>query len=128
MFSWVAISVVLALTSDKPADYMSAIGSTCLAVAAYFSGAVAKMMGVVANARHHQFGNKAVTIASAPFTDLCFALALAAVGTLTAPSILNSLGSAGAGVACSMLLGAIGLCIVAIMPTAYRLSASSPQL
>lgn len=127
LFGWVAISVLLALTSDKPADYQGAASAAGLAIAAFFSGVVAKMVGVIASARQHQFGNNAVTIASAPFTDLCFALALAISGAAAAPTLLGLFGGAGAGVACSMLLGAVGLCVAAIMPTAYRLSAPSPQ-
>ena len=128
MFIWVAISVVLALTSGEPADHMSAVSTMCLAVITYFSGVVAKMMGVVANARQLQVSNKAVTGASASLTDLCFALALAVVGSITAPTILTLLGSAETGIACSVLLGTIGLCVAAIMPTAYRLRSPSPQL
>ena len=128
MFIWVIITVGLALASGDTADYMTAVSTMCLAVSAYFSGVVAKMMGVVANARQLQFSSKTVTSASSSFTDLCFALSLAAVGTLAAPTILNLLGSAEVGVACSVLLGVIGLCVVAIMPTAYRLSASNPQV
>jgi hypothetical protein len=127
LFGWVAISVLLAMTSDKPADYQGAASMAGLAIAAYFSGVVAKMMAGIASARQHQFGNNAVTIASAPFTDLCFALALAISGAVAAPTLFSFFGGAGAGVACSMLLGAIGLCIVVIMPTAYRLSAPLPQ-
>lgn len=128
MFIWVAVCMVLALTSDKPADYQSAVAITCLAVAAYFSGVVAKMMAEVASARQHQFGNNAVTMASAPFADLCFALALAFSGTVAAPMIMSLFGGASAGAACSMLLGVVALCIAVIMPTAYRLSVPSPQL
>jgi hypothetical protein len=128
MFIWVAICMVLALTSDKPADYQSAIATTCLAVAAYFSGVVAKMMAGISSARQHQFGNNEVTMASAPFTDLCFALALSFAGAVAAPTIMSLFGGADAGIACSMLLGVVALCIAAIMPTAYRLSAPSPQL
>jgi len=128
MFIWVAISVVLAMTSGESDDHMSGVSTTCLAVSTYFSGVVAKMMGGVANARQLQFSNKTLTSASSSLTDLCFALALAAVGTLAAPTILNLLGSAEVGIACSVLLGVIALCVVAIIPTAYRLSASSPRV
>lgn len=125
LFGWVAISVLLALTSNTNADYQGAVSAAGLAVAAFFSGVVAKMMGVIASARQQQLGNNAVTISRAPFTDLCFALALAISGAAAAPTLLGLFG--GAGVTCSMLFGAIGLCIVAIMPTAYHLSAPSPQ-
>lgn len=128
MFIWAAICIVLALTSDKPADYESAIVTTCLSVATCFSGVVAKMMARIASARQHQFGNNEVSMASAPFTDLCFALALALAGTVAAPTIMGLFGGAGAGVACSMLLGVVALCIAAIMPTAYRLSVPAQQL
>lgn len=128
MFIWVAICMVLALTSDKPDDFQGAIVTTCLAVAAYFSGVVAKMMAGIASARQHQFGNNEVNMASAPFTDLCFALALAFTGTVAAPTIMGLFGGADAGFACSMLLGIVALCITVIMPTAYRLSVPSPQL
>jgi len=127
MFFWVAICMVLALTSDKPTDYQGAIATTCLAVAACFSGVVAKMMSGIASARQHQFGNNAVTMASAPFTDLCFALALAFAGAMAAPMIMGVIGTVDGGVACSMLLGVVALCIAAILPTAYRLSAPAPQ-
>lgn len=128
MFIWVAICMVLALTSDKDADYHSAIATTCLAVAAYFSGVVAKVMAGVASARQRQLGKNEVTMANAPFTDLCFALALSMTGTIAAPTTMHLLGDADAGVACSMLLGVVALCTAAIMPTAYRLPAPSTQL
>lgn len=128
MFIWVAISVVLALTSGESDDHMSGVSTMCLAVSTYFSGVVAKMMGVVANARQLQVSNKAVTGASASLTDLCFALALAVVGSMTAPSILSLLGSTEVGIACSVLLGASAVCVLATLPTAYRLSAPNPQV
>lgn len=127
MFIWVAICMVLALTSDKPADYESAIVTTCLSVATCFSGVVAKMMMGIASARQLQLGNKEVTMARAPFADLCFALVLALTGALAAPMNMGLIGGAGSGVACSALLGVVALCIAAIMPTAYRLPATSPQ-
>jgi len=126
MFIWVAICVVLALMSDKPADYQSAITTTCLAVATFFSAVVAKLLAAIASARQHQFGSNTVTIASRVFTDLCFVLALAFAGAVAAPTIMGLFGAAGAGAVCSMLLGVVALCIAATLPTAYRLSV--PQL
>jgi hypothetical protein len=120
--------MVLALTSDKPADYESAVVTTCLSVATCFSGVVAKMMAGIASSRQLQLGKNEVTMAHAPFVDLCFALVLALTGAFAAPMNMGLIGGADAGVACSMLLGVVALCIAAIMPTAYRLPAPSPQL
>lgn len=128
LFAWVVVCVVLALVGEKPSDYQSAVAITCLAVAAYFSGMVAKMIAGVACARQHRFGNNAVTMASAQFTDLCFAMALATMGAISAPLILGYLGSAGAGAACSALLCVIVLCIAAILPTAHRMSGPDHKL
>ena len=128
MFSWVAICTVQALKSDETADYESAIVTTCLSVATCFSGVVAKMIMGIASARQLQLGNKEVTMARAPFADLCLALVLALTGAFAAPMNMGLIGGAGAGVACSVLLAVVALCIAAIMPTAYRLPAPAPQL
>ena len=126
MFFWVAICMVLALTSNSPVDYQDAVGTTSLAVAAYYSAVVAKMLATIACARQHQFGSNAVTMTSATFTDLCFALALALAGSLAAPMVMSLVGGSSMGIACSMLLAVVALCIMTVMPTAYRVSVAQP--
>lgn len=127
-FGWALFKTVCSMTvaaDHLSLAYQDAFTYLVMAAACSFTAKVAKTLAVLARARQLQIGKQACNRPSR--VDLFLMLVVGVAGAVQAPALFAYIGSEWAGVIVSCLLVVVSIIIVAMLPTAFRLSAPAPQ-
>lgn len=127
-FAWAMVLTVCSMTTpgaDPSTAYLDAFSCLLIAAVAYYSAMVAKAVAALAKARQIQIGNQASKGPSR--VDLFIMLGVGIAGAVKAPAIFEFCDSNAVGILATGLLMLACCVVLAVLPTAFRMSGPQPQ-